>query len=200
MAKAFQDILIPSVDIDLLKKQRNALLEEEPDYQLTRGLVGLLDAMLDIADGEMGNELRNAHQEALSRLQDTSTKNPYYTGQPTYANPFHEPVTESEKAAVEKLAPYPKPIREDILKKAQEIVTGEREDTYGGPEDSFNRIATFWDAFLLNKFGVEGLEPYDVALMMDLMKTARLMQAPDHSDSWIDKAGYAACGGEAALK
>jgi hypothetical protein len=34
--------------------------------------------------------------------------------------------------------------------------------------------------------------------MLDLMKTARLQNMPSHADSWIDKAGYAACGAETA--
>jgi hypothetical protein len=34
-----------------------------------------------------------------------------------------------------------------------------------------------------------------VALMMDWVKTARLLQTPDHEDSWIDKCGYSALGG-----
>jgi len=33
-------------------------------------------------------------------------------------------------------------------------------------------------------------------LMMALMKIARLRHNHGHADSWIDLAGYAACGGE----
>jgi len=86
--------------------------------------------------------------------------------------------------------------REDCLDKAKSIVVGEREDTYGGPENSFGRIALLWSAYL-NASGVAvTLTATDVALLMDLMKTARLISAPDHADSWVDKAGYAACGCE----
>jgi hypothetical protein len=35
---------------------------------------------------------------------------------------------------------------------------------------------------------------------MALVKIARLANSPDHMDSWIDIAGYAACGGEIAAK
>jgi hypothetical protein len=49
-----------------------------------------------------------------------------------------------------------------------------------------------------NGLNVE-LEPYDVALMMDDVKSARLCETPDHRDSWVDKAGYSACGAEVAL-
>ena len=34
--------------------------------------------------------------------------------------------------------------------------------------------------------------------MMALLKIARLMSNPEHADSWIDGAGYLACGGEVA--
>ena len=48
-------------------------------------------------------------------------------------------------------------------------------------------------------FGVPRLgEPEDVAAMMALLKIARLMSNPEHVDSWIDGAGYLACGGEVA--
>ena len=36
----------------------------------------------------------------------------------------------------------------------------------------------------------------DVAMMCALLKIARLQNMPDHEDSWIDLAGYAACGSE----
>jgi hypothetical protein len=34
-----------------------------------------------------------------------------------------------------------------------------------------------------------------VALMMDWVKTARLLETIDHEDSWVDKVGYSALGG-----
>ena len=39
--------------------------------------------------------------------------------------------------------------------------------------------------------GIE-VQPHEVGLCMDLVKTARLVETPDHYDSWKDKAGYAA--------
>jgi hypothetical protein len=38
----------------------------------------------------------------------------------------------------------------------------------------------------------------DVAVMLALLKVARIKQNPNHTDNWIDIAGYAACGGEIA--
>lgn len=86
------------------------------------------------------------------------------------------------------------PSRKEILEKAAEIVSGEREDTYGGPEDSFRLIAKLWEAYLGAAERV--ITPEDVAAMMALLKIARLAKSSDHLDSWIDLAGYAACGGE----
>jgi len=40
----------------------------------------------------------------------------------------------------------------------------------------------------------------DVALMMAAMKLARLRFNPTHEDSWVDLAGYAACGMDVAFK
>jgi hypothetical protein len=39
-----------------------------------------------------------------------------------------------------------------------------------------------------------------VALMMDWVKTSRLLNTLDHSDSWVDKAAYSALGGEFAAR
>ena len=86
--------------------------------------------------------------------------------------------------------------RKELLAKAANVVTGERDAQYGGPEDNFERIATLWNAYLgePNKLG-----PEDVAIMMILLKIARLAASEYKSmDSWVDIAGYAACGAEIA--
>ena len=38
------------------------------------------------------------------------------------------------------------------------------------------------------------LDATDVAHMMVLLKMARLVETPQHRDSWVDMAGYAATG------
>lgn len=86
--------------------------------------------------------------------------------------------------------------RKELLAKATTIVTGERDAQYGGPEDSFGRIAKLWTAYLGTDIG-----PEDVAIMMMLLKVARLGSSGYQSmDSWIDIAGYAACGAEIASR
>lgn len=58
---------------------------------------------------------------------------------------------------------------------------------YGTPEDSFGKIATLWNAYL-----DASLTPRDVAMMMILLKIAR-MAAAGTTDTLVDIAGYAAC-------
>jgi Domain of unknown function (DUF6378) len=84
------------------------------------------------------------------------------------------------------------------LDAAKAAVCGERALNYDTPEDNFRRIATLWNAwFQVRKEPYEvRLAPWEVAIMMDLMKSARLANNPEHQDSWIDKAGYASCGAD----
>lgn len=91
--------------------------------------------------------------------------------------------------------------KREILEEAVEV-TGGRGKSYGRPEDNFGRIARLWNQHLVNIGLLEeaprGLSVADVAMMMALMKIARLENDPGHHDSWVDLAGYAACGGELA--
>jgi hypothetical protein len=84
--------------------------------------------------------------------------------------------------------------RADILATASEYVTKDRATTHGDAEDNFRRIADLWNAYL----GVDDITSIDVAVMLALLKVARIKQNPNHTDNWIDIAGYAACGGEIA--
>lgn len=89
--------------------------------------------------------------------------------------------------------------RSDILDKAKTCVCGDREQDYGKPENSFGTIADLWNAYLYN-VGRQATWPAitakDVAVMMALLKIARIATGHAKSDNWIDLAGYAACGGE----
>ena len=88
--------------------------------------------------------------------------------------------------------------REQLLDAAR-MATADRGINYGQPEDNFTRIARRWRVHLLNRFGIDiAIDGPSVALMLDDVKSARLENNITHSDSWIDKAGYAACGGEIA--
>lgn len=89
--------------------------------------------------------------------------------------------------------------RADILHAAEKCVCGQRETDYGTPEDNFKAIAELWEAYL-NKACTRGVnvrvEAKDVAVMMALLKIARIAAGGEKADSWIDLAGYAACGAE----
>ncbi len=92
-------------------------------------------------------------------------------------------------------------LRRQVLDKAAAIISGSRHQDYGGAEDSFTAIARYWNVHLLNAHGIRAeLDAVDVALMMDLLKTARLDTNPAHEDSWVDKGGYVGCGYEIAMK
>lgn len=81
--------------------------------------------------------------------------------------------------------------REVCLKSALSAVKV-RPDNYGDPKTNFQDIARLWNS--VQHAAV--YEPENVALFMILVKVARLMHDPTHEDSWIDIAGYAACGYE----
>ena len=83
--------------------------------------------------------------------------------------------------------------RKEILAKAEQCVTGQREQDYGQIEDNFGLIAELWSAYL--KTDVSAV---DVAMLMALLKIARIRNGGGTGDSFVDLAGYAACGGELA--
>lgn len=84
--------------------------------------------------------------------------------------------------------------REEILNKAKECVCGHREQDYGTPESNFQIIANLWNSYLFDN--EEVISPTDVAIMMVLLKVARIKNGGGTGDSFVDIAGYAACGGE----
>lgn len=85
--------------------------------------------------------------------------------------------------------------RKEILESADRCVNGDRENQYGSPENNFKLIAMFWNEYLGDI--LEGvITPVDVAMMMALLKIARIRSGTQSEDSFVDLAGYAACGGE----
>ena len=83
--------------------------------------------------------------------------------------------------------------RVEILDEARKQVTGQRERDYGKPESNFDLIARLWSVYI-NK----ALSGHDVAMMMALLKIARIRNGGGSGDSYTDLAGYAACAGEIA--
>lgn len=68
-------------------------------------------------------------------------------------------------------------------------VTTDRRDVYGEPADTYRRISTM-------RAIVDECEDAEIReiLGMIVTKVARLIQTPDHLDSWVDVAGYSRCG------
>ena len=82
-------------------------------------------------------------------------------------------------------------MKKTILQEAQEIIHGDREQTYGNPGVNLENIAALWTVFLEKRHNViVSLAADDVAHMMIYMKMARLMHSPRHRDSLVDVAGY----------
>ena len=87
--------------------------------------------------------------------------------------------------------------REEVLKEAEKLINGKRAKDYGDAYDNHARIAEGWNVILRGALQSHGhITPAHVALMMDWVKTSRLLENVDHMDSWVDKAGYTALGAE----
>ena len=85
--------------------------------------------------------------------------------------------------------------RQHILHQAEQLITGDRNNQYGPPTQDFKRTAEMWQAYL----GIP-VKAHDVAALMCLLKLSRISWQPDKQDSWIDLAGYSACGYETTIK
>ena len=81
--------------------------------------------------------------------------------------------------------------REQILDKAKTLISGERAKDYGDAYLNHKRIAELWSPILDKDITVE-----QVYACMIAVKLSRLIETPNHEDSWIDICGYAALGGE----
>lgn len=85
-----------------------------------------------------------------------------------------------------------KSAREAALIMAADLIAGNRDKQYGGPEENFRRIAEIWTVLFDRKFTEE-----EVAIAMVGVKMARWANKSGFQpDTWIDIAGYAGCGYE----
>lgn len=73
----------------------------------------------------------------------------------------------------------------DCLDEAKACITGERQDQYGNPEDSFALIADYWRTYLN-----QPVTALDVAHMMILFKVARCQGQEPKRDNYTDICGY----------
>lgn len=81
--------------------------------------------------------------------------------------------------------------RKQTLEAATKCVCGERQDQYGSPKDNFDVIAKLWTDYI----GAT-ITATDVAMMLCLLKIARIKTGSVTEDSFVDLAGYAALGAE----
>ena len=75
----------------------------------------------------------------------------------------------------------------ELLEHAAGVVARRRRE-YGAPVDVFEQVAQRWSLTLGTK-----VTPAQVVLCLIDLKVARLAREPEHLDSIVDVAGYAAC-------
>ena len=87
--------------------------------------------------------------------------------------------------------------RDEILKKALDLINGDRANVYGDAYHNHGDICEGWNIIIREAIKEPGyVTPAHPALMMDWVKTCRLLKTITHEDSWVDKAGYTALGAE----
>lgn len=92
------------------------------------------------------------------------------------------------------------PPRADVLDEAKGLITGDRNRAYGSPTANFTNTAEIWTALLRHKLrDGEAILADEVASLMVGLKLARTVGQPKR-DNWVDIAGYAGCGYEAAVE
>lgn len=84
--------------------------------------------------------------------------------------------------------------RETVLEEAARITSGDRNASYGPPNQDFQRTADMWTGLFQGKLkDGEKFEPQDIAAAMILLKCSRQVHQKKR-DNWVDIAGYAYCG------
>ncbi len=82
------------------------------------------------------------------------------------------------------------PVKKDLLQKVQGVIE-DRDKSHGDFKKNFTHIAESWSKYL-----GKTLHPQDVAMMMILLKIARIKDGEYNEDDWIDIIGYANLGGQ----
>jgi hypothetical protein len=89
----------------------------------------------------------------------------------------------------------------DILNEAYQTINGDRLDSYGKPEDSFQIISEFWSTYIRHKFGIEIiLDPLDIGHLMSLFKHARMLGQKPNRDNYVDAVGYLAIAADRLIR
>lgn len=103
----------------------------------------------------------------------------------------YDPVSgKRRRSGPDKSVRYP---REILLEQAIKAIAGDRDRQYSGPKESFEATAALWQV----AFPERRWTAPDIALAQTLLKTSRLITGGYvQEDTWMDTAGYAACGWE----
>ena len=85
-------------------------------------------------------------------------------------------------------------VEEDVLEEALRITSGDRQASYGPPDQDFKRTADLVNALFADYLrDGKSFKPVDVASLMVLLKLSR-QRHQGKRDNWVDIAGYARCG------
>lgn len=114
----------------------------------------------------------------------------YHQGQEGYEDHYKTLEIKWQSSGTE---PKKKTTRAEILETAIKMVDGSRNHDHGEPENNFETIANLWSIYTGKELCSE-----DVAIMMILLKVARIASGKYNPDNYVDIAGYAACAGEIA--
>ena len=88
--------------------------------------------------------------------------------------------------------------KKEILAKASDLISNDRNKSHGDAFNNHAEIAEFWNIFLDKKLNpMASITADDVAIMMILLKISRHTQGDKNNmDNFVDMAGYAAIAGE----
>lgn len=86
------------------------------------------------------------------------------------------------------------------LQTALDLTGGDRAKQHGDKKKNHQNIADLWNAYLRDDgpLGKRRLSSHDVAVMMCLLKIARLKSGTHNPDNYVDLAGYAGIAAEIA--
>ena len=171
-----------------------AVMQENPDWHLPRvaSQVGCSESYVHL----VRKQIKAAEYNAAKAELEKDAPQEHKTSVSVAATGLSAEVKRSY-VETNDLPPAPVEVvtRSKILSTAKSYITRDRQADHGDAEDNFSRIAGYWSLHT----GVT-LTATDVAVMMALLKVARIKQNPQHVDNWVDGAGYFACGGEIANK
>lgn len=176
--------------LDVNPKKKPRALRNEGSFDYVAHWQNSADA---VACDRIREQMQELAAEAVEKLKEIVEKEPEMVEMWTGGTETETVPAETAEAETERPEKWKDPadLRREILTDAAVCVCSDRNLMYGEPEDNFAVIAAMWSAYL----GMP-VTASDVAAMMILFKVARIATAEKPSrDSYVDIAGYAACGG-----